>query len=317
MKKVLLVAILVLIIIFSILLITNVKIKQNIDDGKIKIVVSNFASYDFLRAITKNVEGIELTFLLGPGKQMHSYDPTTQDLINIQKADLFVYVGGESENWANKVVETIDLDKTKVVCISDYVDKLKEEKIDGAEEEHEEEGAFNEHIWTSPTNAIKMVNQLEIAMEQIDQTNNQIYKDNAAEYINQINKVKNEIQNIVDKRVRNRLVFGDKMPMQYFIKEFGLEVSAVFNGCSTETDPSSSTIAYIVKRIKAEKIPVVLYCELNDGKVANIIAKEVGGTVETLQIQTLHNVTKEDFNNGETWVSLMQRNISVLEKALD
>ena len=115
----------------------------------------------------------------------------------------------------------------------------------------------------------------------------------------------------------NNILYNSEIIRKYFIKEFGLEVSAVFNGCSTETDPSSSTIAYIVKRIKAEKIPVVLYCELNDGKVANIIAKEVRGTVETLQIQTLHNVTKEDFNNGETWVSLMQRNISVLEKALD
>lgn len=185
------------------------------------------------------------------------------------------------------------------------------------EHEHEhdhEEGAFDEHIWTSPDNAIKMVNALEKAMEKIDYDNSDLYKENAKNYIAKIKDVDSKIQNIVDNKVRDRLVFADKMPMQYFIDYYNLEVSAAFDGCSTETDPSAKTIAYLQNLIKTEEIPVVLYIELNPGTVANTIADETGS--KAMQIQTLHNVSLDDFENGETWVSLMTRNIEVLKKAL-
>lgn len=318
MKKFFLCVILVLVIIASgMIVFSNGLI--NSESKKIKIVASNFASYDFLRAIIGDVEDIDLKFLIGPGKQTHSFDPTAKDLIDIQNSDLFVYIGGEFENWSGRVLETIDTSKTKVICIADYVDKLKEEDVDGAEQEEEEEieGSFNEHIWTSPSNAIKMVQALKEAIIELDPENSEEYSKNAEEYIEEINDVKAKIQEIVDKRARNRLVFGDKMPMQYFITEFNLDVSSAFNGCSTDTEPSSSTIAYLVKRIREDNIPVVLYCELNNGRVAKIIAGEADENVQTMQIQTLHNVSKDDFAHGETWVSLMTRNLDVLKKALD
>ena len=289
--------------------------KQNTE--KLQVVTSNFASYDFLRAIIGDNENIELTFLLGPGKDSHSYEPTAGDLIKIQNADLFVYLGGEAEKWADKVLDSLDTENEKVICISDYVDKISEEEIDGAEEEEEEEeGAFDEHIWTSPANAIKMVESLENAMEEIDNSNTEKYKTNADSYITKIKEVDEKIQEIVDNRKRDRLIFADKMPMQYFINYYNLKVSAAFSGCSTETEPSARTIAYLENKIKEEKIPVVLYIELNNGKVAKTIADEVGDGAETMQIQTLHNVSLDDFNNNETWVSLMTRNIEVLKKAL-
>lgn len=206
----------------------------------------------------------------------------------------------------------------KIICIADNVEKIKEQEIDGAEheEDDEDEGAFDEHIWTSPSNAIAMVNLLEKEIEELDNENIEKYKENAEKYIEQIKMVDKQIQEIVDDKVRNRLVFGDKMPMQYFISYYGLDVSAAFSGCSTETDPSASTIAYIVNVVKKEKIPVVLYIEMGNEKVANIIADEVGGDCKAMQIQTLHNVSKEDFENGETWVTLMQRNLKVLKNAL-
>ena len=300
--------------------------------NKIQVVVSNFASYDFLRAITHDNENVELTFLIGPGKDAHSYDPTAKDLVAIQNADLFVYVGGEMEKWAPKVLDSLNTDKTKIICIADFVDTIEEKEVDGAEEEHEhegeehegegeehhehEKGAFDEHIWSSPANAIKMVNALEKAMEEIDKDNLKKYQENAKNYIEKIKEVDSKIQNIVDNKVRNRLVFGDKMPMQYFMDYYNLEVSAAFDGCSTETEPSASTIAYLKNKVQEENIPVVLYIELNNGKVAKVIAEEVGNNVQAMQIQTLHNVRLEDFNNGETWVSLMERNIDVLKKAL-
>ena len=315
-KKIVLILILILIIVGIVFLISKSSNTKNNEEGKIQIVSTNFASYDFLRAIIGDNKNINLTFLLGPGKDAHSYDPTAGDLIKIQNADLFVYIGGDSEKWADKVLESLDTNKTKKICIADSVDKIEEQEIDGAEEEHEEEeeGAFDDHIWTSPANAIKMVQALENAVEEIDNSNSTKYKENAKKYISEIQDVDAKIKKIVDKKVRDRLVFADRMPMQYFINYYDLKVTAAFSGCSTETEPSAKTIAYLQNRIKEEKIPVVLYIELNDGRVAKTIAKETGAKAK--QIQTLHNVSLDDFNRGETWVSLMNRNLKVLKLAL-
>ena len=294
---------------------------------KYKVAVSNFACYDFLRAIIGDTNNIELVFLLGPGKDAHSYDPTAGDIIEIQNADLFVYVGGELEKWSDKIIDSLDKDKTNVVRISDFVDTIEEKMVDGAEETEDDEkesldeehvhnsSAFDEHIWTSPENAVKMVYALEKELEKIDSENIDIYEENAEKYIIEIKKLDFQIRNIVDNKVRDRLVFADKMPMQYFMDYYNLNVSAAFDGCSTETEPSAKTIAYLQNLVKEENIPVVLYIELNPGTVAKTIAEETGSTA--MQIQTLHNVSLDDFNNGETWVSLMTRNIDVLKKALD
>lgn len=329
-KKIVLILVAILIVLLAGFALFKSGESKKRDLNKIQVVTSNFASYDFLRAIIGDNDNVELTFLLGPGKDAHSYEPTSQDLVTIQNADLFVYVGGEMEQWADKVLDSLDTKDTKIICVADSVDTIEEKEVDGAEEEeHEhddgddddhdnehEEGAFDEHIWTSPSNAIKMVNGLEKAMEEIDGDNAQKYRENADNYIAQIKDVDSKIQEIVDNRVRDRLIFADKMPMQYFIDYYGLEVSAAFSGCSTETEPSAKTIAYLLNKVKTEKIPVVLYIELNPGRVAKTIADEAGNGCETMQIQTLHNVSLDDFNNGETWVSLMTRNIEVLKKAL-
>ncbi len=317
-KKIILVILLILIVIGATFAIFKSGKNTKKDTNKIQVVVSNFASYDFLRAIIGDNNNVELTFLLGPGKNSHSYEPTAQDLIAIQNADLFVYVGGEMEQWADKVLDSLDNKNIKVICIADSVETIEEKEVDGAEEEEEEEeeGAFDEHIWTSPSNAIKMVSSLEKAMEEIDTNNAEKYKKNAENYIAQIKDVDSKIQQIVDNKVRDRLIFADKMPMQYFMDYYDLQVSAAFSGCSTETEPSAKTIAYLLEKVKTEKIPVVLYIELNPGRVANTIVREAGNGCEAMQIQTLHNVSLDDFNNGETWVSLMTRNIEVLKKAL-
>lgn len=320
LKKVILVIILIAIILVGIIAgVVLGKKNKTSNTEKIKVTASNFASYDFLRAIIGDNDNIELTFLLGPGKDAHSYDPTAQDLITIQNSDLFIYIGGEMEKWADRVLPTLDTSSTKVICVADDIKTIDEQEIDGAEpedEEDEEEGAFDEHIWTSPDNAITMVNTLEKSMEEIDSSNSSKYKQNAENYIAKIKNVDKQIQEIVDNKKRDRLVFGDKMPMQYFINYYKLQVSAAFSGCSTETEPSSKTIAYLVNKAKEEKTPVILYIELNNGKVANTIANEVENGCKAMQIQTLHNVSKTDFDNGETWVSLMERNLDVLKTAL-
>lgn len=360
MKKIILTILAILIVVGAGFALFNMGDNKKKDTSKKQVVASNFASYDFLRAIIGDNEKVELTFLLGPGKDAHSYDPTAKDLTTIQNADLFVYIGGEMEKWADKVLDSLEEEKdVETICIANFVDTIEEQEVDGAEEEeghhhehgeeehehaegeheHEEEkeehehdaeehedeekeehhheheeGAFDEHIWTSPDNAIKMVNALEKAMEKIDVENLKFYKENADKYIDKIKEVDDKIQNIVDNKTKDRLVFADKMPMQYFIDYYKLKVSAAFDGCSTEIDPSAKTIAYLQNKVKEEKIPVILYIELNPGTVAKTIAEETGA--KAMQIQTLHNVSLDDFNNGETWVSLMTRNIDVLKEAL-
>ena len=317
-KKIILILLAILIVIGIAIVVFSNKNNKNNEDEKIHVVTSNFASYDFLRTIIGDNDNIKLEFLIGPGKDTHSYEPTAGDIITIQNADLFAYLGGESEKWADKVLDSLDENNIKVMCISEFVDTIDEKEIDGAEEEEEEEeeGAFDEHIWTSPENAIKMVKALEERMEEIDSESSSKYKENAENYIEKIQEVDKKIQDIVDNKVRDRLIFADKMPMQYFIDYYDLKVSAAFNGCSTETEPSASTIAYLMNKAKEENIPVILYIELNPGRVANTIADEIGNGCKSMQIQTLHNVSLDDFNNGETWVSLMTRNIDVLKAAL-
>lgn len=290
--------------------------KTGKDSDKLSVVVTTFSTYDFSRQIVG--DNAEVTYLLGPGVDSHSYEPSANDLMKIKNADVFIYIGGEMEQWVDKVFETdvIDQNKTKTIRVTDCIDTIEEVEVDGAEEEEEEEeeGAFDEHIWTSPTNAKKMVEYLGKEFGNIDTENKDLYTKNAEEYVAKIEDVRVKIEDIVNNKKRNRLVFGDKMPMQYFLNEFGLEASAAFNGCSTETEPSTKTITYLINKVKEEKIPVVLYIELSTGKSAKSIATEAGA--EAMQIQTLHNVSKDDFEAGETYVSLMNRNLKVLEKAL-
>lgn len=290
--------------------------KNESDNGKLNIVTTTFSTYDFTRQIVG--DNAKITYLLGPGTDAHSYEPSAADLAKIQDADVFIYIGGEMEKWIEKVLEsdTLDTSKTDIIRVTDAIETIEEVEVDGAEEEEEEEeeGAFDEHIWTSPENAIKIMNYLQGKFASIDNKNKEIYKSNSEKYIIKIKDVQAKIKEIVDNKKRDRLVFGDKMPMQYFLNEYGLTASAAFNGCSTETEPSAKTITYLVNKVKEENIPVVLYIELSTGKTAKSIAEETGA--RAMQIQTLHNISKSDFENGETYVSLMEKNLDVLKKAL-
>ena len=325
-KKIIIIA-LIIILIIGILMVIFVKPKASNKTDKLSIVTTTFSTYDFARQIVG--DRAEVTLLLGPGVDSHSYEPSAGDLIKIKNADIFIYIGGEMEQWVDKVFETdiINKDKTKMIQVTECIETIEEQDVDGAEEEHphedehgenhedeHEHGAFDEHIWTSPSNSIKMVKYLSEQFCDLDNDNKDIYEKNAENYIAQIDDLRTRIQEIVDNKKRDRLVFGDKMPMQYFLNEFGLTASAAFNGCSTEAEPSIKTIKYLINKVKEENIPVVLYIELSSGKTAKSIANETGAKV--LQIQTLHNISKDDFKNGETYVSLMERNLKVLKEAL-
>lgn len=310
--SIIILVIIVAIFIYALIKPNNSKTKST---DKISVVCTSFVGYDFVKAITKGSNNIEITYLLDSGVDAHNFEPTASQIIAIQQSALFVYNGGEMENWTEQVIPTMDLSNTKLIKLMDTVELYKEEHIDGAEEHEEhQELAWDEHVWTSPKNALKMLESLELALEEIDNEEKDIFRKNVNNYKKQIEKLDEDIWEIVENAKRKRLVFGDRMPIRYFLEEFGLKASGAFNGCSTETEPSTKTLTYLINLIKEENIPVVLYIENGNSKVANIISKETGA--KAMQMQTLHSISNEDYKNGETYVTLMNRNLEVLKNAL-
>lgn len=305
----------------------NKRSEKNIEESiesRHNVVVTNFVAYDFVRQIAK--DKLDITFLMGPGVDSHSYEPKPSDVVKIVNSDLLIYIGGEMESWVSDLERAGHLEGLKKFQLMDTVELIKEEHDHDEEEEHyegdghdhnaeEESDHFDEHIWTSPSNAIKMVENIAIIISSLDKENTDFYLENAEKYAKEIETVRSEIWDIVNNSKHDTLLFGDKMPMKYFIKEYGLNVSSAFDGCSTETEPSMTKITSLIAEVNEKKLPAVLHIELNSGKVAKTIASETGA--EVLEIQTLHNISKTDFDNGETYISLMRRNYEVLKKALN
>lgn len=303
-------------IICLILLISLTGCKTYKDDGKLTILTSDFPGYDFARAITKDVPNTSVEMLLKPGTEMHNYEPTPKDIVKISKADIFIYVGGESDEWINDLLDDIDIKKTKVIKLMDLVDAVEEETVEGmeAEEEEEEETEYDEHVWTSPKNAITIVNKLNEVIVDLDSQNKDLYNINTSSYVSELNSIDIEMRNIVENSSRKELVFGDRFPFRYLVEEFGLSYYAAFPGCSTETEASAKTISFLINKVKEDNIPVILTIEFSNKKIANTISKETGAKV--LELNSAHNISEEDFNSGKTYVQIMRENTSVLRQAL-
>ncbi|MEE0929886.1 MAG: metal ABC transporter substrate-binding protein [Acutalibacteraceae bacterium] len=293
---------------------------ENESNGKINVVSTIFPQYDFSRQIAG--ENANLKMLIPPAGESHTYEPTPQDIISIENSDVFLYIGGENDKWVDDILDGIDTNKTKVIKLMDYVDTVDEEIVEGMqehieehEEEHDETHSKDEHIWTSPINAISMVNAICDAMCNVDEKNSDIYKENADIYISQLKDLDAKFRNVVDNAEHNELVFGDRFPLRYFTDEYSLEYYAAFPGCSSETEPSAATIAFLTDKVKEDKISVILKIELSNGVVANTIAEETN--TEVMTFYSCHNLTKEQFENGETYLSMMTENVTTLQKALE
>ena len=226
---------------------------------KISIIATIFPPYDFTRAIVG--DKADLSMLVAPGTEIHSYDPSPADIIKIQKADVFIYIGGEGDAWVDRVLGSMDISNKKIIKLMDFVNPVEEEAVEGMEAEKEEDGSeaeieYDEHIWTSPKNAVKITNAIADTLCAIDILNTEIYKQNAKSYVGEIEKVDTEIQNVVDNGRMKMIVVGDKFPFRYFVDEFGLKYRAAFNGCSTETDASAKTIAYLIDTVVYGKVKV-------------------------------------------------------------
>lgn len=285
----------------------NLKSREN---KHYTVVASNFASYDFARAVTG--DATEVKMLLKPGAEAHDFEPTPEDIIDIKNADLFVYVGGESEEWVEKILESNNISPDKTLKLMDEVDLIEEEE-DG-DEHGEEEMEYDEHIWTSPKNATILVQKIANKLAEINPQKTDKYTDNANRYIKRLNRIDEGFRDIVSKADKDELIFGDRFPFLYFVQEYGLKYAAAFPGCSEQTEADAATIARLIDRAKATNAKVILKIELTSDKIAKTIAEATGATV--MEFSAVHNVSKGDFENGVTYADLMEQNVKVLEEAL-
>lgn len=285
------------------------------DTDKLAIVTTLFPDYDFARQIAG--DKADVTLLLDPGVEAHDYDPSPADIIAINEADLFIYTGDNMEQWAKSIIDSLDKDSVTVVDASEGITLVKStEEIhdDNAGEADEHSHEYDPHIWTSPKNAITMMNTILEAIVKKDPKNEDYYRKNADNYIAQLRELDAEFKEIVEKAEYKTIYFGGRFAMIYFAQDYGLGYMAAFDSCSSETEPSAKLVTNIIDAMKKSGSSVVYYEELTDPKAAEAIADETGGT--TLLLHSCHNVSSEDFKNGATYVSLMKQNAENLKIGL-
>lgn len=277
------------------------------DETKLQIVCTSFPAYDFAREIAG--DRAELTLLIKPGSEVHSYEPTPKDMIRIQESDLFICNGGESEQWA----KTLITPELNTIHMMDCVDTV-EESADGIYNAEDGEPELDEHVWTSPLNAIKISEEICNALCKLDTDNAEAYKTNFAAYKAQLMALDREFRQVIKNSGKHMLVFADRFPMRYFALEYGLDCYAAFPGCSSETEPSAKTVAYLIDRVREDKIPAVLYMEFSNQKMADVICEDTG--CKKLPFYSAHSVSAEQFEQGVSYLDLMRINLNSLKEAL-
>lgn len=275
------------------------------DKSGLSIVAVDFPSYDAVRAVLGSTEG--LTMLLPPGSESHSYEPTPKDMIAISDADLVVFTGGESDSWVYRILDSGDSDAERFVLM-EQVDLCFEDH----EHDHEHDETYDEHVWTSPINEIKIIEGLIDVLSKLDESRKDEFIANGSHYIAQIEEIDNEIRSIFDSAENKTMVFASRFPLKYFAEEYGIEYLAAFPGCAEETEPSAKTVAALIDKVREDDLGYVFTIEFGSPMIASAIADESGAKVR--EFHTIHNLTATDFNNGETYVSLMQRNLEVLRE---
>ena len=320
--------------------------REKFEQKKYSVVSTSFPGYDFARAVTKNTN-ISTKMLVKPGAETHTYEPTPQDIIDIKNADMFIYVGGDSDTWVEKILKDVDTKKTHVVKLVDLVSAVEEEIVEGMEDEdehdhdhdhdhdhkhdhdhdhhhdheshahkhdheEEEEGLeIDEHVWTSPKNAMEIVKKIAKVASEIDAAEKNKIDDNAEKYVAEIAQVDKDLHQAIDGKI-SEIVVADRFPFRYFADEFGLKYAAAFSGCSEQTEASAKTISFLINKVKQDKVKKIYKIELSNGKIAETVSKDTGAGV--LELHSAHNVTADDFSKGVTYVDLMKRNLAALSK---
>ena len=291
-------------------------------EEKIRIVTTIFPEYDWVREILGDkADSAEITMLLDNGVDLHSYQPTADDLIKISDCDLFVYVGGESDGWVEGALKSAANRDRKVINLLETLgDSVKEEEtVEGMQEEEEdhEEKEYDEHVWLSLKNAKTLVGAISAALQELDPDNKDTYAANADAYGQKLSALDAEYQKAVSAGTYKTLLFGDRFPFRYLVDDYGLSYYAAFVGCSAESEASFETVSFLARKVDEGKLPCVLTIEGKNHKIAETIVQNTAGkNQKVLTMDSMQSTTSKDVANGATYLSVMEKNLSVLKEAL-
>lgn len=266
--------------------------------ARAEIVTTIFSCYDLARAITG--DNAEVVMLLHPGQEVHTYDPMPSDAARTLNADLIVCIGGESEEWLETLLSGAD-NPPQTVRLIESTETLKE--LDP------EEDAQDEHIWTSPKNAMRMLRALEKELCLCYPEHAEVFHENADAYCAEISKIDGEIEALVSASPRAKLFFADRFPFLYLAHDYGLDFDAAFLSCTADTEPSAKRIVELIDEVRTDRIPAIYVLEMSTKNIARTIAEETGAEIVTLH--SCQTVTLDEFVGGETYVTLMRKNIEI------
>lgn len=291
--------------------------------NKLNIVTTIFPAYDWVREILGDeTDRAEITTLLDSGVDLHSYQPTVDDIVKISDCDLFLYVGGDSDGWVDDALKNAPNKDRKVIRLLDVLgDSAKaEETVEGMQEEehgHEEEAEYDEHIWLSLKNAQVLVAAISETLQESDPARKDTYAANAAAYAEKLSALDGEYRAAVDSGKYKTLLFGDRFPFRYLADDYGLDYYAAFPGCSAETEASFETVSFLAGKMDALGLPCVLTIEGTQHKIAETVVQNTAQkNQQILTMDSMQAVTANDASSGVSYLSIMEKNLSVLKKAL-
>ena len=310
-------------------------------DKKLKIVTTIFPEYDWVKAILGDeIENAELTMLLDNGVDLHSYQPTAEDIRKISECDLFIYVGGESDAWVEDALKESQNENQRVINLMEVMGEnaKEEEVVEGmqAEEEHEEahsgedadeahtdedaeeeEVEYDEHIWLSLRNAELECQEIEKQLSALDPENQQVYEENLNSYLAKLQELDGKYQDAVNNSTMHTLLFADRFPFRYMVDDYGLDYYAAFVGCSAETEASFETITFLAGKIDELGLHTVLTIEKSDQKIAKTVVDNTENKdQQILALDSMQSTTSADVKNGTTYLSTMESNLEILKQAL-
>lgn len=284
---------------------------NSIDNGKLTVVTTIFPIYDIVKSITDDTVNIDL--MISPGQDIHSYDPSTDDIITVKKSDLFIYIGDNMETWVPDLTKN-QPDMFVLELTKDERIKLSSLEHHEHHEHHEHDHNVDMHIWTNPYYVLIMVELITNALVEVNPSYKELYKSNALEYTQEVNKIIDEINEIVDNKKRDTLYFGAPFAFYYFTTAFGLEHKTVYDTCSIEVEPTIDKILSINKEIIEKNIPVVYTKELLNDNIARKLIE--GSNAKLMILHSGHNVSSSDFEKGITFLEIWQNNIEALKEGL-
>lgn len=282
--------------------------KTDRDEGKVQIVTTIFPLYDFAREIGGDKAVVSL--ILPTGGEVHSYEPTPKDIIEIKESDLFIAQGADADPWTGAVINDADSKKLNVLYALDSLELMSEEHEHPSFSSHVD---TDPHVWTTPKNAGVISENICEKLCGIDAENSEYYRENLALYKEKLNALDEKFTKLT-KDLKKTVVFADQFPFRYFAKEYNLKYLAAFPGCSSESEPTASAVAQIIDTVKKEKIPVVFYTETSNKQLANAVCEETGA--KKLLFHSCHSVTDEELKSGVTYLDLMKKNYESLQKAI-